>query len=83
PDPRVRHYYDPDRKLSARFGGVARLPSLAAQSELAFKMKDVIWDAALLYPPAATLDAQATLLLAPVMKFQTRLADTLGANRRN
>lgn len=82
-DARVRHYWDPDRKLSARLGGVARLETLAAAKELSFKMKDVIWDAALVYPPGVRLDAQATLLLAPVVKFQTRLADTLLANRRN
>lgn len=73
-DARARHYWDHGRKLSARLGGVAKVETLALKSHLAFRMKDVIWDAALVYPPGAGLDARAAVLLAPVVKFQPQLA---------
>ena len=76
-DARAVHYWDPERHLSAMFGGPAQVNALAAQHEIAFKMKDVVWDAALIYPPGALWGARADLLVAPVFKFPNELSDHL------
>jgi hypothetical protein len=68
-DRRAIHYWDPSRRLSALYGGPARVESLAAAREVAFKMKDVIWDAAFVYPPGVKWGERADLLVAPVFKF--------------
>jgi hypothetical protein len=74
PDPRATQYWDPDRKLSALLGGQAKLPSLALAEKVGFRMKDVIWDTALVFPPGATWGTPAALLLAPVVKFRDDLS---------
>ncbi|MDR3698596.1 MAG: hypothetical protein P4L56_03110 [Candidatus Sulfopaludibacter sp.] len=73
-DPRVMHFWDRDRRLSAWFGGARKLPALAAVEKVGFRMTDVIWDTALLYPPAARWGDAATVLLAPVVKYRADLA---------
>jgi hypothetical protein len=80
-DTRARHYWDHGRKLSARLGGVAKIETLAIESKLSFRMKDVIWDAALVYPSGANLDSRATVLLAPVVKFKPQLAAAIEPSR--
>ena len=76
-DSRVRHYYDKDRKLSAALGGPQRLVALAADPQVAFRMKDVIWDAALVYAPGVKWGQQAQTLVAPVVKYRERIAEAL------
>jgi hypothetical protein len=73
-DARVRHYWDPDHMVSARLGGVGRLESMARERQIGFRMKDVLWDAALVYSPGAVLSSAADLLVAPVVKFEAPLA---------
>ena len=74
PDPRVEHFWDHDRRLSAIFGGAPKLPALAGVEKVGFRMKDVVWDTALLYPPGVQWGQPAKLLVAPVVKFQAELA---------
>ncbi len=53
-------------------GGICleQVDSLAAERQIAFKMKDVVWDAALLYAPGVKWGARANVLMvAPVFKF--------------
>lgn len=71
--PAATHFWDPDRALSASLGGAARLESLAAAREVGFRMEDVLWDAALVYPPGVRWGAGAKLLVAPVFKYRDRL----------
>ncbi len=78
PDPRAEHFWDPERKLSAALGGAANLDRLAAAREVGFRMKDVIWDAALVYPPQARWRDPAAALFAPVVKYQAALGAALG-----
>ena len=68
PDARASHFWDHDRRLSALYGGPARIPALAATQNVKFRMKDVLWDAALLYPPGVRWGQPARLLVAPVYK---------------
>ena len=72
-DARARHFWDVKRRLSGMYGGAANLPALAATESVKFRMKDVVWDAALVYPAGVKWGAKAKLLLAPVYKE----ADTL------
>jgi len=76
-DSRVRHYYDKDRKLSAALGGPQRINSLAADAQVAFRMKDVIWDAALVYAPGVKWGQQAKTIVAPVVKYREQIAAAL------
>ena len=76
-DPRVEHFWDHDRRLSAMFGGASQLASHASVQKVGFRMKDVVWDTALLYPPGAKWGQTASLLVAPVVKFQADLAAAL------
>jgi hypothetical protein len=73
PDRRALHYWDPNRRLSALYGSSANAANLAATSTISFKMKDVIWDAALVYPPGARWGAHAERLVAPVYKYADSL----------
>jgi hypothetical protein len=50
-------------------GGPAKLAALARSQEVGFRMKDVIWDALLVYPPGAVWGEPAELLVAPVVDF--------------
>ena len=76
-DSRVRHYYDKDRKLSAALGGPQRIDALAADAQVAFQMKDVIWDAALVYAPGVKWGQQAKTVVAPVVNYRERIAAAL------
>lgn len=76
-DPRVEHFRDPDRGLSAIYGGAPKLPDLAGVEEIGFRMKDVVWDTALLYPPGVKWGQPANLLVTPVVEFQAELAAAL------
>jgi 2-methylcitrate dehydratase PrpD len=76
-DARVVHFYDHDRRLSAMLGGKENVTKLAREFQLGFRMKDVIWDTALLYPPHAPWGAPADLALAPVVKNADRLEAAL------
>jgi hypothetical protein len=74
-DNRAIQFWDRDRKLSSLLGGPGHLQTLARLEKVGFQMKDVIWDAALLYPAGAVWGSPADLLVAPVVKF----SDALGA----
>jgi hypothetical protein len=69
PDRRAVQFYDRERRLSAMLGGAAHSESLARDRRIAFRMKDVIWDTALVYPPGASWGTPAKLMVAPVVKF--------------
>ena len=73
PDRRVRYFYDRERRLSAMLGGKDNVTRLAREFQLGFRMQDVIWDIALLYPPRAAWGAPADLAVAPVVKNRDRL----------
>lgn len=77
PDRRAVHFFDRDRRLSAMLGGKDNARRLARASEIGFRMKDVIWDTALVYPPGAKWGSAADLAVAPVVKFRDRLASSL------
>ena len=77
PDARAAHFWDPARRLSSLLGGVPRLDHLAAARSVGFRMNDVIWDAALVYPPGAKWGDQARLLVAPVVKYEAQLRAAL------
>jgi hypothetical protein len=72
-DRRAVHFYDRDRRLSAMLGGKDAVGQVARVSAIGFRMKDVIWDMALVYPPGAKWGAAADLAVAPVVKFRDRL----------
>lgn len=74
PDPRATHFWDFDHRLSALYGGPANLDALAATKQKGFRMKDVIWDTALVYPPGIRWGQPAKLLVAPVVKFRELVA---------
>lgn len=82
PDRRAAHFWDRGRRLSAMLGGTGRIAEIASDRKVQFRMKEVIWDAALLYPPAAAWGSPATLLRAPVVKFREDLAAALGEKPR-
>jgi hypothetical protein len=77
PDPRAVHFWDRDRRLSAMYGGAARLPALADTEQVGFRMKDVVWDTALVYAPGQPWGGKAKLLVAPVMKYRAELSGAL------
>lgn len=77
PDPRAAHFWDIGRRLSAMYGGPAKVDALAETRHKAFRMKDVVWDAALVYPPGAKWGQAAKLLVAPVVNFRDELAGVL------
>jgi hypothetical protein len=72
-DPRAVHFFDRDRHLSAMLGGKDNAGHLARASEIGFRMKDVIWDCALVYPPGAAWGTPADLAVAPVVEYRDRL----------
>lgn len=76
-DRRVRHYWDRNRELSAAYGGVSKIPSLAKVRHIGFRMKDVIWDAALVYAPGVRWGEPAQLLAAPVVRYPKELTSSL------
>jgi len=76
-DPRVMHFWDRDRRLSSAYGGVQNLPALATMERVGFRMKEIVWDTALLYSPSAAWGRPAELLLAPVFQYRADLAAAL------
>ena len=77
PDRRATHFWDIDRRLSALYGGPAKKETLAETHQLAFRMKDVIWDTALVYPPGVRWGQSAKLMVAPVVKYKDQLERAL------
>jgi len=77
PDPRAAHFWDPARRLSAAYGDAPRLDRLAAIRHVGFRMKDVVWDVALVYPPGARWGSPAELLVAPVVQYRERLGEAI------
>jgi hypothetical protein len=55
-------------------GGPERVDSLAAERQIGFKMKDVVWDAALVYAPGVKWGSPAEQLVAPVFQFPIHLS---------
>ena len=76
-DPRVMHFWDRDHRLSSGYGGVQNLAALATIERVEFRMKDVVWDTVLIYPPVVPWGQPANLLLAPVFKYRADLAAAL------
>jgi hypothetical protein len=76
-DPRASHFWDPDHRLSAAYGDAPRLDTLADVRKVGFRMKDVVWDTALIYPPGVKWGSPARLLVAPVVKYRDDLAEAL------
>ncbi len=77
PDARADHFWDPDRRLSAAYGGAPQLDLLANIRQVNFRMKDVVWDAALVYPPGVKWGNPAELLVAPVVRYHDALAQAI------
>lgn len=73
PDRRAVHFWDRNRALSARLGSADSIGGLAYITEVGFRMKDVIWDTAILYPARVPWGARGTLLVAPVVKYRIPL----------
>ena len=76
-DGRASHFWDREHLLSANYGGAPKLETLASIRKIGFRMEDVVWDVALVYPPGAKWGSSARLLVAPVMKFRDDLAATM------
>jgi len=76
-DPRVEQFWDRSRRLSEMYGGASKLDTLAGVRKVGFRMKDVVWDSALIYPPGTRWGQPAKLLLAPVVKFRAELSGSL------
>ena len=72
-DARAIQFWDHDRRLSALLGGPGKLETLAHVELVGFRMKDVIWDSALVYPPGAAWGSAAELVMAPVVRFPNEL----------
>jgi hypothetical protein len=76
-DRRVVHFWDRERRLSAAMGGPGAVDALAHASEIDFRMKDVIWDVALVYPPGVHWGEKAVALFAPVVDHRDELERAL------
>jgi hypothetical protein len=81
PDRRATHFWDRERKLSQLLGGREKVETVARRQRIGFRMRDVIWDAALVYPPHSRWGAPADLLVATVVSFRDEL-DAAVANAR-
>ncbi len=79
-DRRAVHFWDHDRVLSAMLGGAGKLETLADERNIGFRMKDVVWDTALVYPPGARWGGRAKLLVAPVTKYRPELERSLSTS---
>jgi hypothetical protein len=77
PDPRAVHFWDPEHRLSAAYGDAPKLDLLAGVRQVSFRMNDVVWDTALVYPPGANWGVPADLLVAPVVKYRADLAEAI------
>lgn len=76
-DSRVVHFWDRGRGLSALLGGPPKLNALADDVRASFRMKDVVWDTALLYPAGKRWGSPGKLLVAPVVKHGDELSAAL------
>jgi len=76
-DRRVVQFWDRERRLSSAMGGPGVVERLAKSAEVGFRMKDVIWDAAFVYPPGAHWGDAAETLVAPVVEYSGNLARAL------
>ena len=76
-DPRALHFWDQDNKLSALYGGGEKLDTMALSLKAGFAMNDVLWDAALVYPPGARWGTPAKVLVAPVVEYRDDIAAAL------
>jgi hypothetical protein len=76
-DRRAEHFWDPERKLSGMYGGSANVETLAEKVRKGFRMKNVIWDAALVYPPGVRWGQKAKLLVAPAAQFDGELTGAI------
>ena len=77
PDVRAQHFWDPGRRLSAAYGDAPKLDLLANVRHVSFRMQDVVWDTALIYPPGAKWGNPAELLVAPVVRYHDTLAQVI------
>jgi len=73
PDRRASHYWDPARRLSAMYGGAANIGLIAGAETVKFRMNEVVWDTAVVYPAGLHWGASGKLLIAPVFKFADSL----------
>jgi hypothetical protein len=76
-DSRAIHFWDRGRRLSGMLGGPAAIESLAGTKKVDFRMKDVIWDVAFVYPPGARWGERAETMLAPVVDYGEDLSAAL------
>lgn len=76
-DRRAIHFFDRGRRLSAMLGGADNVEHLAPVSQIGFRMKDVLWDLALVYPHGARWGAPAALAAAPVVRERERIGESL------
>jgi hypothetical protein len=76
-DRRATHFFDRHRRLSASMGGPAAVEKLAGESKIEFRMNDVIWDVAFVYPPGARWGDRAASAMAPVVDFSGDLSAAL------
>jgi hypothetical protein len=76
-DPRAVQFWDRGRRLSAMLGGTDAVERLASETKIDFRMKDVIWDVALVYAPGARWGDRAAAALAPVVDYSGDLAAAL------
>ena len=76
-DPRASHFWDRELRLSALYGNTSRLDTLAAKSHVDFNMGDVVWDAALVYPPGVRWGSPAKVIVAPVVDYPDELKGAL------
>ncbi|HYW42294.1 MAG TPA: hypothetical protein VE959_05525 [Bryobacteraceae bacterium] len=73
-DGRATHFWDHDHLLSALYQAQG---SLARTEKVGFRMKNVIWDTALVYPPGVKWGAPASLMVAPVVNYHDELERAL------
>ena len=71
-DARVTQFWDKDRKLSASLGGPEQVKKIAVANEIGFGMKDVIWDAVLVYRKR---ESKAAFIGAPVFQVAAQLPE--------
>jgi hypothetical protein len=69
-DPRAVHSWDPQPRLSCKYGGREALDELAKEFRAGFKMRNVIRDVALVYAPGARWGDPARVLAAPIYKYK-------------
>ncbi len=73
-DPRATHFWDWSRRLSSLYGGSGNLDRLAAQRNVSFRMRSIVWDTALYYPAGTRWGEPAEFLWAPVVRYRDQLS---------